>query len=155
MEASSLALAGSFCWNPACTDYAKTDPNNLIKFGFTRKGVPRLCCKTCGKTFAITQGTLFHGRRHSQATILECLALLAERTSLRARHRVKGIQEETVLDWLPEAATQVEQVEALLLARHRLTRVPLDALWTYVGRKGQKGGDPKPQSRATSGAVRP
>jgi transposase-like protein len=155
METTQLATAGSFCWNTGCSDYAVVGKGNLVKFGFTRKGVPRLRCKTCGQTFALTKGTLFHGRRHSQDTILECLALLAERTSLRALHRVKGIKEETVLDWLHQAAAQVETIEALLLARHRLSRVQLDALWTYVGRKGQKGGDPKRPNRATSGVAPP
>jgi transposase-like protein len=154
MGTDQLATAGSFCWNSDCSDYAQVGKNNLVKFGFTRKGVPRLRCKTCGKTFALTKGTLFHGRRHSQETIIECLALLAERTSLRALHRVKGIKEETVLDWLHEAASHVESIETLLLARHRLSRVQLDALWTYVGRKGQKGGAPKRRSRATSGVAR-
>jgi len=155
MATDQLATAGSFCWNTGCPDYAQVGKNNLVKFGFTSKGVPRRLCKTCGQTFAMTKGTLFHGRRHSQDTILECLALLAERTSLRALHRVKGIKEETVLDWLHEAAAHVETIEALLLARHRLSRVQLDALWTYVGRKGQKGGDPKRRSRATSGVAPP
>jgi transposase-like protein len=155
MGTDQLATAGSFCWNTSCPDYAQIGQGNLVKFGFTRKGVPRLRCKTCGQTFALTKGTLLHGRRHSQDTILECLALLAERTSLRALHRVKGIKEETVLDWLHEAAAHVEMIEAMLLARHRLTRVQLDALWTYVGRKGQKGGDPKRPNAVTSGVAPP
>ena len=155
MATSQLAVAGSFCWNPACPDYAQVGKNNLIKFGTTRRGVQRFRCTTCQKAFAATKGTVFYGRHHSQATILECLALLAERNSLAAIHRVKGVKEETVLDWLHEAAAHVEQVEGVLLARHRLTRVPLDALWTYVGRKGQKGGDPKRPKKAISGAAQP
>lgn len=67
---------------------------------------------------------------------------MAERNSLAAIHRVKGIKGETVLDWLREAAKHVEQIEALLLANYQLTRVQLDALWTYVGNKGEKGGMP-------------
>jgi hypothetical protein len=72
--------------------------------------------------------------------MLECLALLAERCSLAAIHRVKGIKEETVLDGLQEAGAHVEIIEAFLLARYPLTRVQLDALWTFVDHKGQKGG---------------
>ena len=93
-------------------------------------------------------------RHHAPETILECLALLAERNSLAALHRVKGVKEETVLSWLSEAAQHAEQVEALLLARHRLSRVQLDALWTYIGRKGEKGGAPRSRSGVTSGAAR-
>ncbi len=146
MEHTRLVSPGSFCWNPDCPDYGKVDLGNIVKFGYTKKGTPRYRCKTCGKTFVETKGTVFYGRHHSPETILECLALLAERTSLAAIHRVKGIKEETVLDWLREAARHVEEIEALLLANYHLTRAQLDALWTYVGHKGEKGGI---QSRTT------
>ena len=77
---------------------------------------------------------------HSPEAILECLALVAERCSLASIHRVKGIKDETVIDWLREAANHAEEIEALLLANYKLPRVQLDAMWTYVGHKGEKGG---------------
>ncbi len=64
--------------------------------------------------------------------------MLGERNSLAAIHRIKGIKEEAVLDWLLKAADHVEEIETLLIANHRLTRVQLDAMWTYVGHKGEK-----------------
>ena len=81
----------------------------------------------------------------------KCLALLAERNSLAAIHRVKGIKEETVSAWLREAAKHVEQIEALLLANYRLRRAQLDALWTYVGHKGKKGGIQRKRNEVPSG----
>ena len=42
--------------------------------------------------------------------------MLAERNSLAAIHRVKGIKEETVVDWLRKTAAHVEEIAALLLA---------------------------------------
>jgi len=84
---------------------------------------------------------------------LECLALLAERNSLAAIHRVKGIKEETVMDWLRIAAAHVERIEALLLANFQLTRAQLDAMWTYVGHKGEKGGARSRTSVAPFGAA--
>jgi transposase-like protein len=75
-----------------------------------------------------TRGTVFYGRHQSQETILECLAWLAERNSLAAIRRVKGIKDDTVLDWLKEAAKHVEEIEALLLANYHLTQTQLDAL---------------------------
>ena len=154
MEQIRLVSPSSFCWNPDCPDYGKINHNNIRKFGRTRKGTQRYQCKTCKKTFTETKGTVFHGRHHSKETILECLALLADRNSLAAIRRVKGIKEDTVSEWLREAAKQVEQIEALLLANYRLTRAQLDALWTYVGHKGKKGGTAKRQSAAPSGAGR-
>ena len=94
---------------------------------------------------------MFYGRHHSPETILECLAWLAERNSLAAIRRVKGIKEETILDWLREAAKHVEAIEVLLLANYHLTRAQLDALWTYVGHKGEKGGIQRKRSEAPSG----
>ncbi len=155
MASDLLAVAGSFCWNPDCADYAQIGKNNLVKNGHNCKGTQRLRCNTCGHTFAVTKGTLFYGRHHSIETILECLALLAERCSLAAIHRVKGVKEETLIDWLRQAGTHVAIVEALLLARYHLSRLQLDALWTYVGHKGQKGGTSQSPQAASSGAEPP
>lgn len=155
MTTEQLVTPGSFCWNLACPDYAKLGKHNIIKFGRTQRGVQRYRCTTCKKACCANKGTVFYGKRHSQETILECLAMLADRNSLAAIHRIKGVKEETVMQWLHEAAQHVEQVEALLMAHHCLCRVQLDALWTYVGHKDQKGGPiPRPK-RASSGALRP
>ncbi len=84
------------------------------------------------------KGTIFYGLHHNPKEVLECLAMLAERNSLAAIHRIKGIREETVTDWLRKAAHHVEEIEALLIANHHLTRIQLGAMWTYVGHKGKK-----------------
>ena len=48
--------------------------------------------------FVENKGTIFYGLHHSPKEILECLAMLAERNSLAAIHRIiKGIKEETVM----------------------------------------------------------
>ena len=153
MEHPQLVSAGSFCWNPDCPDFGKVDYGNVIQFGRTSKGTQRYQCKTCGRTHVETNGTVFYGRHHSPETVLECLAWIAERNSLAAIHRVKGIKEETVLTWLKEAVKHVEEIEALLLANYHLTRAQLDALWTYVGHKGEKGGVPKKMNAVHSGEV--
>jgi transposase-like protein len=134
-------------------DYGKVHVGNIRKFGRTPAGTQRYQCKTCHQTFVETIGTVFYGRHRSQETILECLALLAERNSLAAIQRVTGVKEETVLAWLRLAAQHVERIEALLLANYRLTRAQLDAMWAYVGHKGEKGATPKPTIAAPSGAA--
>jgi transposase-like protein len=151
-KAQELVAPSAFCWNPVCSDHGRIDAGNLRQFGTTRKGRQRYQCKICGGTFTKTRGTVFHGKHHDEETILDCLALLAERNSLAAIHRVKGVQEETVSTWLQQAATQVEAVEAVLLRDYRLSRAQLDALWTYVGHKGEKGGAKKGLLVARSGA---
>ena len=148
-----LVHPSAFCWNPECSEYAKVKQGNTRRFGRTQAGTQRFQCKTCRHTFVETIGTVFYGRHHSQQTILECLALVAERNSLAAIHRVKGVKEETVLAWLRLAAEHVERIEALLLANYRLSRAQLDAMWTYVGNKGEKGATEKPTRAVPSGGA--
>ena len=152
MDQKNLVAPCSFCWNPACSEYGKVDAGNVRKFGHTPAPTQRYQCKTCRRTFVETIGTVFYGRHRSQETILECLAMLADRNSLAAIHRVKGVKEETVTAWLRIAAAHVERIEALLLANYKLTRAQLDAMRAYVGNKGEKGAMPKPMSAAPSGA---
>ncbi len=153
MGTRTLVSPHSFCWNPDCRAYAQLKLGNIRKFGRTPAGVQHYQCRLCGHTFVETIGTVFYARRRLQETILDCLAMLAERNSLAAIHRVKGVKEETVLAWLQIAAAHVEQIEALLLANYSFTRAQLDALWTYVGNKGEKGAILKPTSAARSGAA--
>ncbi|MCC6446142.1 MAG: IS1 family transposase [Armatimonadetes bacterium] len=125
---SSVVPAGSFCWNPACSQYGLVGQKTLRKFGVTRKGVQRWQCKTCQKVVVATKGTVFYGRHHTPETIVECLALAAERISLAAIHRTKGIKEETLTAWMQAAATHYEAVEARLLTGYQPGCVQMDAL---------------------------
>jgi transposase-like protein len=149
----TLVPPSSFCWNASCSAYGQVDLGNIRKFGRTPAGTQRYQCRICRRTFVETIGTVFYGRRRPQETIIECLALLAERNSLAAIHRVKGVKEETVMAWLCLAAAHVERIEALLLANYKLTRAQLDAMWAYVGNKGEKGAMPKPMSAARFGVA--
>ena len=79
--------------------------------------------------------------------------MLADRNSLAAIHRIKVVKEETVCEWVQRAATHVEQIEALLLANYPVSRAQLDALWTYVGHKGEKGGMMRKRHEAPFGAA--
>ena len=112
-------------------------------------------CTTCEKVFVENKGTVFYGRHHNPKEILECLAMVAERNSLASIHRIKGIKEETVMSWLREASNHIEQIESLLLANYPLTRVQLDAMWTYVGHKGEKVDIWKNPIEAASGGALP
>jgi transposase-like protein len=152
MDEKKVVPAGSFCWNEECLDYGQVGKGNLRKSGRTEKGVQRYQCKTCKKTWTETKGTLFYRCRHSQQTIVECLAMVGDRNSLAAIHRVKGVKEETVSEWVERAATHVQQFEDHVVGSCKLSQVQLDALWTYVGHKGEKGGGRKKRNEAPFGA---
>ncbi len=150
---SHLVTPSRLCWNPACSDYSKVNAGHIRKFGRRRAGTHRYQGTTCRQTFVETIGTVFYTRHRSPDTIIECLALLAERNSLAAIHRVKGVKEETVMDWLRTAAAHVERIEAILLANYKLSRAQLDAMWAYVGNTGEKGAMRKATRVAPSGVA--
>jgi len=140
MEEKQITAIGSFCLNEACEEYQKVNSGNIIKYGKTDTGVQRYRCKTCRKAFVQTKGTMFYQLRHSEEEIVECMAMVGDRSSLAAIHRIKGIKEETVCNWLDRAASHVEQFEEGLVRKYKLSRVQSDALWTFVKHKGEKGG---------------
>jgi transposase-like protein len=136
-----FAKPGDFCPNAACPDYGKlasAQQPNLERFGKTRKGVQRYRCKTCRRTFTATYGTIFYRKRTREHEILETLALLAEGSRISSLTRTKGFKEDTILAWLREAAQHAEQIEAVLMHDFQIKRGQLDALWAYVGHKGEK-----------------
>jgi len=133
---------GDFCPNEGCPEYKKLERErkkpNIQKYGKTKAGRQRYRCKTCGQTFTETKGTIFYRKRTEEAEILETLALIAEGSRVSSLSRVKGHKEDTILAWLREAAEHAEEVEEYLMANYRLERGQLDALWLYVGNKGEK-----------------
>jgi transposase-like protein len=137
-----LARAGDFCPNEACPDYGKLQDGqtqrNLRRFGKTKSGVQRYQCKRCGQTFTETKGTIFYRKRTPEHELLETLALLAEGNRISSLSRVKGFKEDTILAWLREAAQHSAQVEEVLLSEFEVKRGQLDALWAYIGNKGEK-----------------
>jgi transposase-like protein len=143
MGKQQLAPIGSFCLNEACRDYKRVDLKNIVKCGKTDKGVQRYRCKTCKKGFTATKGTIFYRCRHSEQEIAECIAMLGDRNSLAAIHRIKGIKEETVGRWIKLVRSHIKQFEEYLVREHTFSQAQLDALWTYVGHKGEKGGELK------------
>lgn len=139
---NKFAKPGDFCPNEACKDYGKLQegqrPKNIHKFGKTRRGIQRYRCTTCGRTFTETTGTIFYYKHVPEGEILETLALLAEGSRISSLSRAKGHKEDTILSWLRQAAKHAEQVEEVLLAEYHVKRAQLDALWSYVGNKGEK-----------------
>jgi transposase-like protein len=152
-----FARVGDFCPNEACADQGKRqgkDQKNIVKCGKTKAGRQRYLCNTCGSTFAETKGTIFYRRRTSEDEIIETLAFLAEGSRVSSLTRVKGHKEDTILDWLRDAAKHAEAIEEELMAGYQLERGQLDGLWAYVGNKGEKKTIRKPTQAASSGEPR-
>ena len=69
---------------------------------------------------------------------METLVLLAEGSRISSLSRAKGFKEDTILAWLREAAQHAEELEDVLMKDFKVKRAQLDALWAYVGNKGEK-----------------
>ena len=135
---SQLVVPGTFCPNEQCPDYGKVEAGNVIRYGKSEQGCQRFQCKTCRKTFNDRVETLFYRRQTPKKDILEVLAMLVEGVRISSISRVKGFKEDTILDWLREAAHHAEQVEAILLKDYQMGQSQIDGLWAYVGHKGKK-----------------
>ncbi len=147
-----LAQVGEFCPNPLCQHYGQLGQDHLIRFGKTSAGRQRFRCRSCGKTFTETKGTLFYRRRKSQDEMLHALSLIAEGSRPSSIVRLLSITYDTLRDWVTLASQHVESVEAALLADYAVTAAQIDALWCYVGNRGEKKPIPRPMNVAPFGA---
>jgi transposase-like protein len=160
---NELANVGDFCPNEACPDYGrlqkKQSKQNIKKHGFTAGGIQRFQCRTCGQTFTATKGTPFYRRRTDSKEILETLAFLAEGVRISSVARVKGHKEDTILEWLKDAATHAAEIEAVLLADRPspMAGVAFGKLWSkyMVKRHPIQGvvGHPRLSNRAKIGNI--
>lgn len=148
---SKLVPVGEYCPNNDCEDYGKLQVGNIRKYGKTKSNKQRYQCKTCQRTFTETKGTLFYRRRTAEKDIIEVLAMLAESMRISSITRVKGFKEDTILDWLREAAQHAEMVETILLQDYQISQAQIDGMWAYVGHKGEKGGIVKSRTAVNSG----
>ena len=130
---SKFAHVGDFCPKPGCSDYGELQKGNIIKFGNTKAGRQRYRCHSCDGTFTETKGTIFFRKRTPGREIMEALALIAEGSRVSSVARVKGHKEDTIVEWLRDAAEHAEAIEAELLKNFRIERGQLDAMWSYVG----------------------
>jgi transposase-like protein len=133
-----LATGGRYCPNQGCRSYQEVDAGNIIGYGKSRQGRQRYQCKVCKRVFNEQVGSIFYRKQTPAKDIIEALAMLAEGMGVRATARVKGIKPDTLLAWLGEASAHARQVEQVLLQDYELSASQIDALWTYVGRKGEK-----------------
>jgi transposase-like protein len=151
---SEFAQVGDFCPKPGCNDYGELQEGNIIKFGKTKAGRQRYRCHSCKGTFTETKGTIFFRKRTPDREIMESLALIAEGSRVSSVARVKGHKEDTIVAWIRDAAQHAQVIEAELLKEYRVERGQLDAMWSYVGNKGEKRAIPKQQAAVSSGVQR-
>src|SRR5262245_58283123 len=98
-----------FCPNPDCAYRGWLGLGNLRANGHP-SGSPgrQLLCIACRCYFLETLGTLFHGKRVAVELLMRVIAGLAEGLGIRGTARVFEVDPNTVLQWLVEAAEQLQ-----------------------------------------------
>jgi IS1 family transposase len=122
-----------FCPNPDCAYRGWVGRGNLRANGHPNGGSWRqLLCIACRGYFLETLGTIFHGKRVPVDLIVRVIACLAEGLGIRGTARVFEVDPNTVLQWLVEAAEQLQAFSRHVLHDVRVRQVQLDELFALL-----------------------
>jgi hypothetical protein len=129
-----------FCPNPACAYQGWVGWGNIRANGQPSGGPWRqLLCIACHCNFLETLGTIFHGKRTAAERIVHVIAYLAEGLGIRGTTRVFEVDPNTVLQWLVEAAEQLQVFSRHVLHDVQVRQVQLDELFARL--RMVKGGE--------------
>ncbi len=130
-----MEFATCYCPNPQCTQYGKRGFNApLVRRGADR-GISRLLCTACKRTFSARQGTAYFGVRVEEPNYTIAMRALAEGNSLRGTSRIVEVEKDTSCDWLDRAGRHCRAVTAWLFDTLHLTECQVDELWGFVRKK--------------------
>src|SRR3954447_13740013 len=147
-----MELGQQWCDNATCPDYGKVGAGNIKAFSYVER---RYYCATCRHTFSADKHTFFETLRCPRATLLEALALLVERNSLRAVARLTRHSPNRVLHWLALAGQHSAVVSAALIRDLPITRVQIDELGTFIKKSKPTASRRTPRTSATWGSGAP
>src|SRR5215510_13171957 len=117
-----------FCPHPDCAYRGWVGWGNLRANGHPNGGCWRqLLCVACRHYFLET-----HGKRASSELIVRVIACLAEGLGIRGTARVFEVDPNTVLQWLVEAADQLQAFSRYVLHDVRVRQVQLDELFALL-----------------------
>ena len=115
-----------FCANPACTSRGEQNAGNIVVHVSLEE---RFRCRTCGHTFAATQGTVFHRLKTDKKTVETVLTLLALGCPPQAIVAAFGLDERTLKSWQKKAGEHCQRVhEALVQTPQDLQQVQADEI---------------------------
>jgi hypothetical protein len=92
----------------------------------------QLYCTACESYFLETHGTPLHGKRVPTELLVWAVGALAEGLGIRAVARVFEVDPNTVLQWLVEAADQLQAFSQYFLHNVHVTQVQLDELYALL-----------------------
>jgi IS1 family transposase len=136
----TVDTAAHFCPHTGCDYQGWLGLGNLRANGHPSGGPWRqFQCLACEGYFLETHGTIVHGKRVAVELIVRVLACLAEGLGIRATARVFEVDPNTVLQWLMEAAEQLQTFARYFLCDVHVRQVQLDELYTVL--RAVKDGD--------------
>lgn len=138
----SVDTTNHFCPYQNCRYYGWLDRGNIISNGHPSGGHWRqLKCVACGKHFQETTGTVFYGSSLPAQDIMRAIATLGEGVNPRAVARIFGVDKDTVLRWLAEAAGHSEAVLSYMLHDLQLAQVQMDELYARLNGRSDAAGE--------------
>jgi transposase-like protein len=126
------------CPNEECEQYGCAGQGNIVGNGSyeTKSGrVRKYICRTCGKVFCDRSNTMFYDLRTSQDKVVLALKLILKGMSQRSIAEVLEVCPKSVSTWLSRASDQSEAIMETKLKDLGVSRVEMDELWTFVGKK--------------------
>lgn len=138
-----FAKPGDFCPNKACPDYSQLQISQSQENIFASLAEPETeYSATSARAVAIPlrppPGRFSFVNGPPSTRSWKPWLCWRKVNRISSLSRAKGFKEDTILAWLRQAAHHAEQVEEVLMAEFKVKRGQLDALWAYVGHKGQK-----------------
>ena len=124
-----METEGQWCDNASCPHCGKIGADNIKMHSYAER---RLRCTTCHRTFSADKGTFFETLRTPRAILLDVVAMLVERNSLRAVSRIKHCKADAVLHWLDLAGQHGAAVNRHFIRDVHPTQVQVDELWSFV-----------------------
>jgi transposase-like protein len=124
-----MELTRQWCDRKTCPDFGTIEAGNIRVFSYLEQ---RYYCTTCRHTFSTDKHTFFETVRRPPLMVIEALALLGERNSLRAVARLTHHSPNRILHWLDLAGRHAAAVSAALICNLHLTQAQIDELWTFV-----------------------
>lgn len=124
-----METQGQWCDQKFCRDFGKIGAHNIKIYSHAEH---RYYCTTCHHSFNADKGTFFDTLRTDRNVLLDGVAMLVERNSLRAISRIKHCKPNTVLHWLDLAGQHAAAVSKHCIRGLHLTQAQIDELWTFV-----------------------
>ena len=118
-----------FCRNIGCPSRGLRNQDNIRVHDSLKQ---RYRCLTCRKTFRITDGTLFHGKKYPPETITRVITLLSLGCPLQAIVQAFEIDERTVQHWREEAGQHCQAFHQVQVTEQTMDLVQVQADEMYV-----------------------